>query len=546
MNSVFIYCFACLLLAFTVQCGPGRNKKDRTPADSVNNSFDTWNQTIRGGFSGQTVLRFDSTRLDSFLMVYSAFKKYEEDIRTFYRKREYAYAWFDDDGLIEQAGNLADRMMNLDGEGLQREIPHKEALDSLINVYHHVEEEVPQAGRLELMLTAQYFAFAQLAWEGMDEKVSKANDWFVPRKKISYEAYLDSIIAGTAQTSAPVYRQYEELRKFLPVFQKLDSTGAWPAISMEKNVKSYKYADSSAIMPLLRQRLDILGDYKGDPESHRYDSVLFAAVQQFQERHGLAADGVIGPGTLAELNVSPRQRVRQLIVNMERCRWLPARMDREYLGVNIPEFKLHVYHADSLLWSCNVVVGKSVHKTVIFAGNVKYVVFSPYWNVPPSIVRNEIVPAMNRNPNYISRQNMEITGHSGGLPVVRQKPGPRNSLGLVKFLFPNSHNIYLHDTPSKSLFDEPSRAFSHGCIRVSEPVKLARFLLKDDPAWDDESIHKAMKAGKERSVTLDDPVPVFIAYFTAFVDRSGRINFRKDIYKRDERLAQTLLAADKS
>src|SRR5690606_29116751 len=158
-----------------------------------------------------------------------------------------------------------------------------------------------------------------------------------------------------------------------------------------------------------------------------------------------------------------------ILVNMERSRWLPMSVKSDYLVVNIPEFRLHVYEEDSLVWSCNVVVGKSVNKTVVFHGDVKYIVFSPYWNVPPSIVRNEIVPGMKRDKNYISRHNMEITGQAGGLTVVRQKPGPSNSLGLVKFLFPNSHNIYLHDSPAKSLFNEESRAFSHGCIRVSEP-----------------------------------------------------------------------------
>jgi murein L,D-transpeptidase YcbB/YkuD len=217
-------------------------------------------------------------------------------------------------------------------------------------------------------------------------------------------------------------------------------------------------------------------------------------------------------------------------------------LNEDYLAVNIPEFKLHVYHADSLLWSCNVVVGKDVHKTVVFSGEVKYVVFSPYWNVPTSIVKNEIMPAMARNSNYISRNNMEITGYHGNVPIVRQKPGPTNSLGLVKFLFPNSHSIYLHDSPAKSLFDQSSRAFSHGCIRVQEPLKLAEFLLKDEPEWDENSITQAMNRGVERTVTLKKEVPVFITYFTAFVDRAGKINFRKDIYDRDERLADMIIA----
>ncbi|MDQ4140911.1 MAG: L,D-transpeptidase family protein, partial [Bacteroidota bacterium] len=180
-------------------------------------------------------------------------------------------------------------------------------------------------------------------------------------------------------------------------------------------------------------------------------------------------------------------------------------------------------------------------KTVIFSGDIKYVVFSPYWYVPASIVRKEIVPGMRRNPNYLNRHNMQVIGRRNGLPVIRQKPGPRNSLGQVKFLFPNSYSIYLHDTPSKSLFKENSRAFSHGCIRVSEPARLAAYLLRDYPEWTKEKIQAAMQAGKEQTVTLEKQVPVYIVYFTVFIDAQGNINFRKDIYHRDERLAEMIL-----
>jgi murein L,D-transpeptidase YcbB/YkuD len=211
-------------------------------------------------------------------------------------------------------------------------------------------------------------------------------------------------------------------------------------------------------------------------------------------------------------------------------------MKGRYLAVNIPEFKLHAYQDDSLLWSMNVVVGKSVHKTVVFSGDLKYVVFSPYWNVPPGILKNEILPGIRRNKNYLDVHHMEWNNGN-----VRQKPGPWNSLGQVKFLFPNSHSIYLHDTPSKSLFNEEKRAFSHGCIRVAEPKKLATYLLRDDLNWSEQKIEAAMNRGKEQYVTLKENMPVFIAYFTAWVDRKGLLNFRDDIYSRDTRLAELVL-----
>jgi murein L,D-transpeptidase YcbB/YkuD len=182
-----------------------------------------------------------------------------------------------------------------------------------------------------------------------------------------------------------------------------------------------------------------------------------------------------------------------------------------------------------------VVVGKDVHQTVVFNGEIKYVVFSPYWNVTPSIMKKEILPALKKNPDYLKKNNMEWNGNS-----IRQKPGPSNSLGLVKFLFPNSYNIYLHDTPAKDLFNQHMRAFSHGCIRLADPKKLAMYLLKDDPSWTEQKIDQAMHAGKEKYVTLKDPVPVFIGYLTAWVDSYGKLNLRKDIYKRDKALGEML------
>src|SRR5678815_5117271 len=197
---------------------------------------------------------------------------------------------------------------------------------------------------------------------------------------------------------------------------------------------------------------------------------------------------------------------------MERIRWLPKEPSTDYLLVNIPEFRLHVYDKGKYSWSSNVVVGSAANNTVIFTGNLKYVVFSPYWNVPSSILRKEILPGIARNKNYLAQHHMEWNGNS-----VRQKPGPWNSLGQVKFLFPNTYNIYLHDTPSKSLFSEDKRAFSHGCIRVSKPRDLAIRALRQMPEWTPEKIDAAMHAGKEHYVTLQKTIPVYIGYFTAFL-----------------------------
>lgn len=535
-----IVVFLLFGLLYLNSCNQSEKKATKITKDSLKRrSIKDWNKTIPGNFNSEQELFFDTLQIESFIAAHPLLKEYAASIQKFYNNRHFAFAWYNKNGLIEQAGNLTDRVKNLKDEGINKDIPYRAALDSMIYAKPSKKPDI----RLELLLTAQYFVFAKLAWEGMDASISKSSEWFLPRKKVAYDAYLDSMIKSPAKfagtTVAPVYRQYDLLKNFLIKYRELDQKDPWKPIVTDK--KSYKPGDSSEVIAQIKTRLFKLEDFKGDTTDTHYNDEFLLAVKQFQERSGMTPDGAIGPGTLTELNTPLKKRIRQLLVNMERSRWLPVQIDSNYLGVNIPEFKLHVYHADSLLWSGNVVVGQSIHKTVIFSGDMKYVVFSPYWNVPTSIVRNEVLPNMRRNKNYIKSHQMEITGYSGGLPVVRQKPGPKNSLGLVKFLFPNSYDIYLHDTPSKSLFGESSRAFSHGCIRVENPAKLAAFLLKNSKGWDEAKIKTAMNSGKEQYVTLKNKVPVYIAYFTAFIDRNNRLNFRKDIYSRDEPLASMLL-----
>jgi len=525
-------------------CGQDRKNTAKHIADSLRNrDMNESNKSIAGNFSSQTKSKFDSLEIGIFLNQFPKLKKYEKNINTFYSRRNMAFAWFDKEGLIEHTSNLNDRVRNLKYDVVNKELAYAQALDSLI--YEGNLENLSDATmlKLELMLTAQYFAFADIVWEGMDANVSKKLDWNVPRKRVSYEEFLESILKTAPEEikdiERPVNRQYGLLKKFLQNYSELDEKGKWFEIKSIK--KSLKPGDSSDVIVQVKQRLNDLGDLKMNNAEGKYDTDLEKAVMSFQLRHGLKEDGIIGKTTIVEMNVPFKQRIKQLIINMERSRWVPVSLNSYYLVVNIPEFKLHVNSGDKLLWSCNIVVGKPVHKTAIFSGELKYIVFSPYWNVPKSIVINEVLKDMRRDGNYLEKHDMEITGYRDGIPEIRQKPGPNNSLGLVKFLFPNSYNMYLHDTPAKSLFNETSRAFSHGCMRIQEPFKLAQFLLRNDSSWTDEKINAAMDAGRERSITLNERVPVFIVYFTAFVDRDGKINFRKDIYNRDDRLAEMML-----
>jgi murein L,D-transpeptidase YcbB/YkuD len=264
------------------------------------------------------------------------------------------------------------------------------------------------------------------------------------------------------------------------------------------------------------------------------------------------------------MRVPLHDRLQQIIINMERSRWVPMDVKGDYVVVNIPEFKMHVYAGDELAWSSNVIVGKSnpVNKTVIFNDSLEMIVFSPHWNIPLNILTREILPEIKKNKKYLKRTNLEVVNRKGELKdpdeidwdkytdkfpyIIRERPGPNNSLGLVKFLFPNSYDIYMHDTPAKTLFSKTSRSFSHGCIRLQEPAKFAQHLLRDDPSWTPEKIEETMKGGTETFVKLKKKVPVFLAYFTAWVDREGRLNFAEDIYEHDKNMKRLLFSANDS
>lgn len=517
------------LAMVTAACGsnPRADAKPSTAQQAVDTII---HGNIAGNFSDQTSLRFDSTRLDSFLVQYPAFVPYRNDLERFYRPRQYAYAWQNSQGLIEQSSILYNQLLALQDNGVKAEIPYA-------SEYLHMMEDgdaAPDPYR-DLMLTGQYLFYARKVLSGLPESQSQSMQWYLPRKKVDYASLLDSLLSGKKMdTSSVVYRQYFLLRNKLRSLYEVEKNKRWVEIRPDR--KKYQYGDSSPILVDIRKKLFLSGDIPEDNGSPIFDSVMYHGIKSFQGRYGLGEDGVAGPSVLREMGAPLSRRIEQILVNMERCRWLPNETSSNYLVVNIPQFKLLVYENNQLNWSCNVVVGKETNKTVIFKGDMKYVVMAPYWNVPQSIINKEILPAMKRDKNYLAKHNMEWNNGQ-----VRQKPGGNNSLGLVKFLFPNSYNIYLHDTPSKSLFKEDRRAFSHGCIRVSEPTRLAAYLLRHQKEWTPEKIRATMNGGKETYVTLNPTIPVYVIYLTAFVDSQGKLNFRDDIYKRDEKLAAMIM-----
>ena len=311
----------------------------------------------------------------------------------------------------------------------------------------------------------------------------------------------------------------------------------------------------------LRARLAAGGDLAAQEplDSPGFDAAVEAAVKAFQLRNGLDPDGAIGPATLAALNVSTRERIEKIRVNLERGRWLLHELDPTFVLVNVAGYEVYYLRDGKLAWSTRAVVGKPYRATPIFRATMTYLVLNPTWTVPPGILANDILPAQRRDRSTLARKGLEVIDHSGR-PVpassidwanatprnfrymLRQGPGPQNALGRVKFMFPNSHSVYLHDTPSKALFDQSERAFSSGCIRIENPFELATLLLEGQKGWDRAAIDRTVEAGATQSVTLARPVSVLITYWTAWVDRSGNLQLRPDIYGRDAKVAAGLAA----
>jgi murein L,D-transpeptidase YcbB/YkuD len=302
----------------------------------------------------------------------------------------------------------------------------------------------------------------------------------------------------------------------------------------------------------LRQRLEVTTDVN-DPEI--FDSDVLEAVRTFQTENGLNADGVVGPNTYAALNgEGPVNRVNEIIANLEELRWLPRELGDFYVHVNVPNFSLEVRKDGALFHETRIVVGTTDNQTPIFADQIEHIVVNPYWNVPQSIAANELLPIIRRDPGYIARNNYQVFGR-GGRAVdpygtdwsqvsasqvsIRQQPGAGNALGEVKFLFPNPYSVYLHDTPSKNLFTTPVRAYSHGCMRVMNPWDFAAALLDAEPSLSLEAL-RAQVGGRESWTNLDNPIPVYITYFTAFVDKDGELVFRNDIYGHTAKIAEAL------
>ncbi len=348
---------------------------------------------------------------------------------------------------------------------------------------------------------------------------------------------------GRADAQARMEQAIEQYKSY--------SDADWPEIPTGDAIE---VGDSSSRVEPLRKRLAATGDLNEAEAAtglRTYDNRLAEAVKHFQRRHGLVDDGVLGPNTTKALNVRPSERVEQLQLNLKRLQDLPDTSGGRFLFVNIPEFTVRAYENGREVMQMGVIVGEEYDgkQTPVFDDKMEYVVFNPYWNVPDGIARDEIVPKAKQDRSYLQQNGYEITSNWGpnanvfdaqttsldrvasGELKIRQKPGPKNALGRVKFMFPNKYAIYLHGTPDDALFDNTTRAYSHGCIRVAKPAELAAYVLRNNPEWTRDRIDSALNGSEYQRVDLEEKIPVHILYLTAFVDQDGTVQFREDLYK---------------
>jgi L,D-transpeptidase YcbB len=491
----------------------------------------------------------------------------EEAVLSFYHGRLHGPAWVGPAGVSVEGRALAAILRQADRDGLRPEDYRVGALDSLFTAPRgDGEGEVGRRVDVELLLTDGFLLFGAHLLFGKLDPVLVEPTWIVEREGIDMVEVLERALAGEGVRGAlytlrPRSPGYERLRRTFVRYRELAGEGGWGAVPSGETLDP---GASDPRVPSLRARLRASGDLPddsadaADPES--YDEALERGVRRFQARHGLEEDGRVGRGTTAALNVPVEARIRQLEVNLERRRWLPRDLGERHVLVNIPGFWVSVVEEGEEAMRLRAIVGRTDRQTPVFSATMTYLALAPYWNVPPGIAANDKLPEIRRDPGAVARQRMVLFDAATGRPVdphsvdwvgmtgaefnrrfrLRQEPGPQNALGGVKFMFPNRHNVYLHDTPGRELFDRAVRGFSSGCIRVERALDLAAHLLRYDPQWTPERIRRVIGQGREHAVTLPEPYRVHVQYWTAWVEEDGTVHFREDVYERDPRVLRAL------
>ena len=477
----------------------------------------------------------------------------------FYQKQQYYKVWFEDDAFTTLAKDLIEAVQHADQEGLTPSDYHISQINDLITKGVKYETSFLH---LEVLLTDAYLSFASHLYSGKvcPEKVDP--EWHATCKEVEldHSGYLakaisDRDILGSLDRLKPQHVSYKHLKEALAHYRKLETNyhGGLPNIEPKPNlITNYNLLNIN----YLEERLLALGDLseqdKNDPEK------LAEAVSQFQHRHGFSQEGMIDSLTVKALNTSIAERIQTIEINLERWRWLPLELGERYILVNIANFSLEVNQRNKITFQSGVIVGTPFHRTPVFDAQMTHMILKPYWHVPRSIIKNEILTLADP-VSYLTRNQISILDRSGKVVSadsinwsqvktgdfpyrLRQEPGMHNSLGLIKFMFPNPYSVYIHDTPTKKLFERPVRTFSHGCIRLQKPFELAEYLLIEQPTWDKAKLQEVTANSEQENVRIDlpTPFPVYVLYWTAWMDNQEHIHFRDDIYERDQAVWKAL------
>ncbi len=496
-------------------------------------------------------------------------------VRAFYERRDYAPAWTSESSLSPQAYRFVEQLLRADDEGLEpADYRAAELAREIHSTYANGTPPSPARYALELALTETFIVYATDLLRGRVKPAAIGVTWHTSARRADVASVLEAGIdqgdvAAALQGLDPPHPEYRRLARELAQYRQIAATGGWPRVPDGPTIHPGDAIAASRLYSL-EERLSTEGypppreDGAADARQRRvstsvaparYGGRIADALRVFQQHHGITPDGILGRATMQELNIPATVRVRQIALNMERWRWLPTDLGNPHIRVNVAGFDLGVYEDDRQVMQMAVIVGKEGWGTPFFSDKLQYIILNPYWNVPPSIAVDDILPKVKSDPSYLSRNEFELAG--GGAPHedavdwsqisatnlpfrFRQRPGPANPLGRIKFMFPNQFNVYLHDTPSKALFRRTDRAFSHGCIRIEKPFELATYLLRSRPEWSSDHIRAAIDSLRNQRVNLPAPVPVYILYWTASVDDLDQINFYQDIYGVDAKLEGAL------
>ena len=469
-------------------------------------------------------------------------------LREFYAENDYIPVWVDIKGPLSKANVLRSTLENADAEGLD---PQTYAVDKLAKLW---TSRLPvNMAQLELHLTNALLAYSVDVSSGRLDPQQVDPLWHIERPTIDPLELLRRIVTNEDMNAAlqalpPSQPGYKRLRAALARYQTIARDGGWPPLASGPLLEFGSYHRE---VTYLRLRLRIEGDLALRPirDEEFFDRAVEHAVERFQVRYGLKMDGVVGPATRAAMNIPVQQRIELIKFNMERWRWLPRQLGQRYIMVNTAGFELAAYENQEPQFTMWVIIGRPDWQTPVLSGRLHTVVFNPYWTVPRNIAIEELIPKQRRNPGYLQKRGIRVYRNGNELDprsidwskvdqdhlpyILRQDPGPRNPLGRIKFLFSNQEEIYLHDTPRQTLFNHAQRAFSHGCVRVEDPLRLASFVLGPDNGWDQEKIRTMMAADDTVEVAVKQPVPIYLVYWTAWVAEDGGVFFRPDIYERD-------------